>query len=231
MSLDRAKLAYLNESPKFANSSQTNNLTTQEYWQDIYEKVLQNGGGKGLAQEIANQKAATYQSRRLSDLSNQFVQYGTNPDGSVNNLGMSVLSQLRIEDPDSYTQLLSAYGMPKDVFAFNQQIQRDNNNAQNQLIAMNNQGRINSELQNQQYEETANLQALQARQQAELYQIKAQVDRKYANLGLQDKINVMAKSLIKYGGLDSQTAYLLASGVYNNIMVNHLISKKSHQHI
>ena len=91
MSLDRAKLAYLNESPKFANSSQTNNLTTQEYWQDIYEKVLQNGGGKGSAQEIANQKAATYQSRRLSDLSNQFVQYGTNPDGSVNNLGMSVL--------------------------------------------------------------------------------------------------------------------------------------------
>ena len=151
MSLDRAKLAYLNESPKFANSSQTNNLTTQEYWQDIYEKVLQNGGGKGLAQEIANQKAATYQSRRLSDLSNQFVQYGTNPDGSVNNLGMSVLSQLRIEDPDSYTQLLSAYGMPKDQYGFGLQLARDSIAAQNQLAAMGKQAEYNKAMQEEKY--------------------------------------------------------------------------------
>lgn len=219
ISLDRAKLAYLNETPQFnnTNTSTPNYLTTQEYWQDIYERVLKSGVGETAAREIATQKSAAYQSRKMSDLSSQFIQYGINPDGSVGDLGMGILAQLRNENPDAYTQLLSAYGMPKDVFAFNQQIQRDNNNAQNQLIAMNNQGRINSELQNQQYEETANLQALQARQQAELYQIKAQVDRKYANLGLQDKINVMAKSLIKYGGLDSQTAYLLASGVYNNI--------------
>lgn len=219
ISLDRAKLAYLNETPQFnnTNTSTPNYLTTQEYWQDIYERVLKSGVGETAAREIATQKSAAYQSRKINDLSSQFIQYGINPDGSVGDLGMGILAQLRNENPDAYTQLLSAYGMPKDVFAFNQQIQRDNNNAQNQLIAMNNQGRINSELQNQQYEETANLQALQARQQAELYQIKAQVDRKYANLGLQDKINVMAKSLIKYGGLDSQTAYLLASGVYNNI--------------
>lgn len=219
ISLDRAKLAYLNETPQFnnTNTSTPNYLTTQEYWQDIYERVLKSGVGETAAREIATQKSAAYQSRKINDLSSQFIQYGINPDGSVGDLGMGILAQLRNENPDAYTQLLSAYGMPKDVFAFNQQIQRDNNNAQNQLIAMNNQGRINSELQNQQYEETANLQALQARQQAELYQIKAQVDIKYANLGLQDKINVMAKSLIKYGGLDSQTAYLLASGVYNNI--------------
>lgn len=219
---ERSLLASLNESPKFnmqdASSVYTANpVSTQEYWQDIYERVLKSGVGETAAREIATQKAAAYQSRKINDLSSQFIQYGINPDGSVGDLGMGILAQLRNENPDAYTQLLSAYGMPKDVFAFNQQIQRDNNNAQNQLIAMNNQGRINSELQNQQYEETANLQALQARQQAELYQIKAQVDRKYANLGLQDKINVMAKSLIKYGGLDSQTAYLLASGVYNNI--------------
>lgn len=219
---ERSLLASLNENPKFnmqdASSVYTANpVSTQEYWQDIYERVLKSGVGETAAREIATQKAAAYQSRKINDLSSQFIQYGINPDGSVGDLGMGILAQLRNENPDAYTQLLSAYGMPKDVFAFNQQIQRDNNNAQNQLIAMNNQGRINSELQNQQYEETANLQALQARQQAELYQIKAQVDRKYANLGLQDKINVMAKSLIKYGGLDSQTAYLLASGVYNNI--------------
>ena len=219
---ERSLLASLNENPKFnmqdASSVYTANpVSTQEYWQQLYEEARAKGVGRTAAERYATQKSAAYQSRKMNDLSSQFIQYGINPDGSVGDLGMGILAQLRNENPDAYIQLLSAYGMPKDVFAFNQQIQRDNNNAQNQLIAMNNQGRINSELQNQQYEETANLQALQARQQAELYQIKAQVDRKYANLGLQDKINVMAKSLIKYGGLDSQTAYLLASGVYNNI--------------
>lgn len=190
---ERSLLASLNESPKFnmqdASSVYTANpVSTQEYWQQLYEEARAKGAGRTAAERYATQKSAAYQSRKINDLSSQFIQYGINPDGSVGDLGMGILAQLRNENPDAYTQLLSAYGMPKDVFAFNQQIQRDNNNAQNQLIAMNNQGRINSELQNQQYEETANLQALQARQQAELYQIKAQVDRKYANLGLQDKI-------------------------------------------
>lgn len=42
ISLDRAKLAYLNETPQFnnTNTSTPNYLTTQEYWQDIYERVL-----------------------------------------------------------------------------------------------------------------------------------------------------------------------------------------------
>lgn len=217
---ERALLASLNESPKFnmqdASSVYTANpVSTQEYWQDIYERVLKSGVGETAAREIATQKAAAYQSRKMNDLSSQFIQYGINPDGSVGDLGMGILAQLRNENPDAYTQLLSAYGMPKDVFAFNQQIQRDNNNAQNQLIAMNNQGRINSELQNQQYEETANLQALQARQQAELYQIKAQIDREYKNASLVDRMDIMRNKLIEYG-VNPQEAGLMAAGLYSD---------------
>ena len=216
---ERSLLASLNESPKFnmqdASSVYTANpVSTQEYWQDIYERVLKSGVGETAAREIATQKAAAYQSRKINDLSSQFIQYGINPDGSVGDLGMGILAQLRNENPDAYTQLLSAYGMPKDVFAFNQQIQRDNNNAQNQLIAMNNQGRINSELQNQQYEETANLQALQAQQQATLYQIKAQIDREYQNASLVDRMDVMRNKLIEYG-VNPQEAGLMAAGLYS----------------
>lgn len=217
---ERSLLASLNESPKFnmqdASSVYTANpVSTQEYWQDIYERVLKSGVGETAAREIATQKSAAYQSRKINDLSSQFIQYGINPDGSVGDLGMGILAQLRNENPDAYTQLLSAYGMPKDVFAFNQQIQRDNNNAQNQLIAMNNQGRINSELQNQQYEETANLQALQARQQAELYQIKAQIDREYKNASLVDRMDIMRNKLIEYG-VNPQEAGLMAAGLYSD---------------
>lgn len=216
---ERSLLASLNESPKFnmqdASSVYTANpVSTQEYWQDIYERVLKSGVGETAAREIATQKSAAYQSRKINDLSSQFIQYGINPDGSVGDLGMGILAQLRNENPDAYTQLLSAYGMPKDVFAFNQQIQRDNNNAQNQLIAMNNQGRINSELQNQQYEETANLQALQAQQQATLYQIKAQIDREYQNASLVDRMDIMRNKLIEYG-VNPQEAGLMAAGLYS----------------
>lgn len=216
---ERSLLASLNESPKFnmqdASSVYTANpVSTQEYWQDIYERVLKSGVGETAAREIATQKAAAYQSRKINDLSSQFIQYGINPDGSVGDLGMGILAQLRNENPDAYTQLLSAYGMPKDVFAFNQQIQRDNNNAQNQLIAMNNQGRINSELQNQQYEETANLQALQTQQQATLYQIKAQIDREYQNASLVDRMDIMRNKLIEYG-VNPQEAGLMAAGLYS----------------
>ncbi|WP_289128614.1 hypothetical protein [uncultured Megamonas sp.] len=216
---ERSLLASLNESPKFnmqdASSIYTANpVSTQEYWQDIYERVLKSGVGETAAREIATQKAAAYQSRKINDLSSQFIQYGINSDGSVGDLGMGILAQLRNENPDAYTQLLSAYGMPKDVFAFNQQIQRDNNNAQNQLIAMNNQGRINSELQNQKYKETANLQAIQAQQQVTLYQIKAQIDREYQNASLVDRMDIMRNKLIEYG-VNPQEAGLMAAGLYS----------------
>lgn len=216
---ERSLLASLNESPKFnmqdASSVYTANpVSTQEYWQQLYEEARAKGVGRTAAERYATQKSAAYQSRKMNDLSSQFIQYGINPDGSVGDLGMGILAQLRNENPDAYTQLLSAYGMPKDVFAFNQQIQRDNNNAQNQLIAMNNQGRINSELQNQQYEETANLQALQAQQQATLYQIKAQIDREYQNASLVDRMDIMRNKLIEYG-VNPQEAGLMAAGLYS----------------
>ena len=154
ISLDRAKLAYLNETPQFnnTNTSTPNYLTTQEYWQQLYEEARARGVGRTAAERYATQKSAAYQSRKMSDLSDQFISYGTNPDGSVNNLGMSMLAQLRLEDPDAFTQLLSAYGMPKDQYAFGLQLARDAVSAQNQLTAMDKQAKYNEELQQKIYD-------------------------------------------------------------------------------
>ena len=154
ISLDRAKLAYLNETPQFnnTNTSTPNYLTTQEYWQQLYEEARAKGVGRTAAERYATQKSAAYQSRKMSDLSDQFISYGTNPDGSVNNLGMSMLAQLRLEDPDAFTQLLSAYGMPKDQYAFGLQLARDAVSAQNQLTAMDKQAKYNEELQQKIYD-------------------------------------------------------------------------------
>lgn len=217
---ERAMLAAMNETPQFNADNATsryasNPMSTQEYWQNIYETVLKSGVGETAAREIATQKAAAYQTGRINDLSAQFVQYGVNPDGSVGNLGMSILSQLRTEDPDAYTQLLSAYGMPRDVFATSQQIRRDNNTAQNQMAAMQEQGRINSAMQNQKFEQTKQLEALQAEMQTALYEAKAQIDRAYSNASVTDKMTIMYNWLMQ-NGVDPQTAGLMAAGMYNS---------------
>lgn len=217
---ERAMMAAMNETPQFNTDDATsqyasNPMSTQEYWQQLYEEARARGAGRTAAERYATQKAAAYQTGRINDLSAQFVQYGVNPDGSVGNLGMSILSQLRTEDPDAYTQLLSAYGMPRDVFATSQQIRRDNNTAQNQMAAMQEQGRINSAMQNQKFEQTKQLEALQAEMQTALYEAKAQIDRAYSNASVTDKMTIMYNWLMQ-NGVDPQTAGLMAAGMYNS---------------
>ncbi|WP_304067372.1 hypothetical protein [Megamonas hypermegale] len=217
---ERAMLAAMNETPQFNADNATsqfasNPMSTQEYWQQLYEEARARGAGRTAAERYATQKAAAYQTGRINDLSAQFVQYGVNPDGSVGNLGMSILSQLRTEDPDAYTQLLSAYGMPRDVFATSQQIRRDNNTAQNQMAAMQEQGRINSAMQNQKFEQTKELEQLQAQMQTALYEAKSQIDRAYSNASVTDKMTIMYNWLMQ-NGVDPQTAGLMAAGVYNS---------------
>ena len=215
---DRAAMAGLYENPQFnaetANSRYgANPISTQAYWQQMYEQAMSKGVGREAAERYATQQAGVYQAEKMNDLSAQLVQFGVNPDGSVSDLGMSILAQMRNEDPDAYTQLLSAYGMPKDIFTFNNQIKRDNNTAANQINAMVTQGNINSEIQSQRAQQQAQLQAQQAQEQAALYQLKAQIDRQYKNASLVDKLNIMQAYLMQQG-VDSQTAGLMAAGVY-----------------
>ena len=217
---ERAMLAAMNETPQFNTDDATsqyasNPMSTQEYWQQLYEEARARGAGRTAAERYATQRAAAYQTGRINDLSAQFVQYGINPDGSVGNLGMSILSQLRTEDPDAYTQLLSAYGMPRDVFATSQQIRRDNNTAQNQMAAMQEQGRINSAMQNQKFEQTKQLEQLQAQTQVALYEAKAQIDKNYSNASIIDRMKIMYNWLMQ-NGVDPQTAGLMAAGMYNS---------------
>lgn len=216
---ERAMLTAINETPQFNTDNATsryasNPMSTQEYWQQLYDEAIERGAGRTAAERYATQRAAAYQAGRINDLSAQFIQYGINSDGSVDNLGMSILSQLRTEDPDAYTQLLSAYGMPRDIFATNQQIKRDNNTAQNRLIAMNKEGEINSRLQAEKAQQTIDLQTLNAQQQLALYEAKSQIDRAYQNASIADKMNIMYSWLIQ-NGVEPQTAGLMAAGLYS----------------
>lgn len=227
ISLDRAKLAYLNETPQFnnTNTSTPNYLTTQEYWQDIYERVLKSGVGETAAREIATQKSAAYQSRKMSDLSDQFISYGTNPDGSVNNLGMSMLAQLRLEDPDAFTQLLSAYGMPKDQYAFGLQLARDAVSAQNQLTAMDKQAKYNEELQQKRYDLEDRNDIEKNKRQDASYAYRAGIDTNNQKDLISYKANIEKQNNSNNNNLSKEEQKMF--GEINSLVFNLLSSAKN----
>ena len=227
ISLDRAKLAYLNETPQFnnTNTSTPNYLTTQEYWQDIYERVLKSGVGETAAREIATQKSAAYQSRKMSDLSDQFISYGTNPDGSVNNLGMSMLAQLRLEDPDAFTQLLSAYGMPKDQYAFGLQLARDAVSAQNQLTAMDKQAKYNEELQQKRYDLEDRNDIEKNKRQDASYAYRAGIDTNNQKDLISYKANIEKQNNSNNNNLSKEEQKMF--GEINSLVFNFLREKKA----
>lgn len=227
---ERSLLASLNESPKFnmqdASSVYTANpVSTQEYWQDIYERVLKSGVGETAAREIATQKSAAYQSRKMSDLSDQFISYGTNPDGSVNNLGMSMLAQLRLEDPDAFTQLLSAYGMPKDQYAFGLQLARDAVSAQNQLTAMDKQAKYNEELQQKRYDLEDRNDIEKNKRQDASYAYRAGIDTNNQKDLISYKANIEKQNNFNNNNLSKEEQKMF--GEINSLVFNLLSSAKN----
>lgn len=227
ISLDRAKLAYLNETPQFnnTNTSTLNYLTTQEYWQQLYEEARARGVGRTAAERYATQKSAAYQSRKMSDLSDQFISYGTNPDGSVNNLGMSMLAQLRLEDPDAFTQLLSAYGMPKDQYAFGLQLARDAVSAQNQLTAMDKQAKYNEELQQKRYDLEDRNDIEKNKRQDASYAYRAGIDTNNQKDLISYKANIEKQNNSNNNNLSKEEQKMF--GEINSLVFNLLSSAKN----
>lgn len=227
ISLDRAKLAYLNETPQFnnTNTSTPNYLTTQEYWQQLYEEARARGVGRTAAERYATQKSAAYQSRKMSDLSDQFISYGTNPDGSVNNLGMSMLAQLRLEDPDAFTQLLSAYGMPKDQYAFGLQLARDAVSAQNQLTAMDKQAKYNEELQQKRYDLEDRNDIEKNKRQDASYAYRAGIDTNNQKDLISYKANIEKQNNSNNNDLSKEEQKMF--GEINSLVFNLLSSAKN----
>ena len=227
ISLDRAKLAYLNETPQFnnTNTSTPNYLTTQEYWQQLYEEARARGVGRTAAERYATQKSAAYQSRKMSDLSDQFISYGTNPDGSVNNLGMSMLAQLRLEDPDAFTQLLSAYGMPKDQYAFGLQLARDAVSAQNQLTAMDKQAKYNEELQQKRYDLEDRNDIEKNKRQDASYAYRAGIDTNNQKDLISYKANIEKQDNSNNNNLSKEEQKMF--GEINSLVFNSLSSAKN----
>lgn len=87
--------------------------TSDDEWNDTYQKLKANGYRDSVARSIASQRAGAYQSKRIQALGTAFTQYGINPGtGEMNDYGAGILSQMYYEDPNAAGMFMSMYATP-----------------------------------------------------------------------------------------------------------------------
>lgn len=91
-------------------------MTSDEYYDMLYNKLRDNGVGPDMARKVAGQKAMVYKANRLSAYANGLSTNGIT-DGSINEIGQKILSQIALEKPEAYQNMLNMYALPKDQYA------------------------------------------------------------------------------------------------------------------
>lgn len=131
-SLAEASQNYLNDTYRGLNNILNHDMTSDEYYQQVFNRVKENGGTDTVATKIARERAGVYQAQRVSRLGSAFENYGVNPNGSVNNIGVQILAAMGQENPTSANFYSNNYGTPKDEYAYGNAIGLQNNQAKNQ---------------------------------------------------------------------------------------------------
>ena len=89
------------------------NMSSDEIYQNAYNIARKNGSTEDQARKFAQQQAGLYQSQRVQSLSDQFLNGGVNPDGTINNQGVATLAQLAQENPNQTNMLGNMYLNPQ----------------------------------------------------------------------------------------------------------------------
>ncbi|MDD6396797.1 MAG: hypothetical protein PUF95_00605, partial [Selenomonadaceae bacterium] len=93
-----------------------NNISSDEYYQNVFDIVKKNGGTDTQARQIAAEKAGIYQAKRIANLTDAFQNYGLNEGGSYNDVGARIIMSLLQENPTTANALATQYGTPKDDY-------------------------------------------------------------------------------------------------------------------
>lgn len=87
---------------------------------DIYYSTYRQAREQGLrgkvARELAAEAVANQKANRMQDLQQAFLNYGTNPDGSINDVGMFINQQIANENPAGMAVADNGYAKPKDMY-------------------------------------------------------------------------------------------------------------------
>lgn len=191
-SLQEAAQNFQNDTYRGVNNILNHDMTSDEYYNAVYKNVRKAGYTDTEARNEAYRRAGIYQAQRMARLSSAFANYGTNANGSVNNVGVQILAAMGNENPTTANFYANNYGSPKDDYHFGQQIGLQNNQAANQL-----QNGLAMDKDKFQYnEQSANN---NVGRQIAVHQAAAQAAEYYKNLGWQDRVNMTARYLMQAG--------------------------------
>lgn len=132
-SLQEAQQNYQTDLYRGLNNVLNHDMTSDEYYQQVYDRVRKAGYTDTEARKAAAQRAGIYQAQRVARLSGAFQNYGLNPSGSMNNIGVQILSAMGQENPGVANVFANMYGTPKDDYNYGHEIGKQNNFANNQL--------------------------------------------------------------------------------------------------
>ena len=187
-------------------------MSTEEYYNMLYNKFRGMGYGYDACQRIASEKAQVYQAQRITDLASQFTSKGLGSSGAINNYGAQVLVKIAQESPQSYEILSRMYATPKDDYGFNKSVQQAVLNSDLQWkrddhLLDNEEKKANSNL-----ERTKNLHGFDANLNVQQKEALAQIELKTKGMELRQRYGIMFDTA-KQLGLDDKSASQYALGI------------------
>lgn len=181
---------------------------TDTYY-STYRKALDQGLRDKVADELAREAVANQKANRMQDLQQAFLNYGTNPDGSINDVGMFINQQIANMNPAGMAVADNGYAKPKDMYELAAQLTKmgmtDFYNAQGQERAFGYNQR-GADAQQARAKDMATFNAnLTMEQKTALANLELQTQ----GLALQQKQDIYY-NWFKQAGLDDNSAALMA---------------------
>ena len=197
-----------------------NDMTSDEYYQQVFNRVKQNGGTDTQAAQLAREQAMVYQAQRLARFRNGFYNYGISPDGSISNIGAQILDSMYQEKPTSIALADKYYAKPADDYTYKKKVDYANVvdaikrgdmrlNKDLTIDLNNNTFTNNAKLKNMDYAHQVEMANISYTQKQSLMAAQAAAQ----NMVGQQKYDFIYQKVKEAGGSDMDAARLALSGM------------------
>lgn len=96
-------------------------MTSDDYYNNIYNRLRQNGYSDKVSRNVAAKRAGQYQAQRMAKLQDALFAYGMSPRGSINQTGARLLYMMSGENANAANYYANMFAGPKQDYAFNRQ--------------------------------------------------------------------------------------------------------------
>jgi hypothetical protein len=192
-----------------------NSKTSDDYYMDAYNKIMDAGGYEGTAREVAGDAARKYQAEQTKKLRDAFLTYGMDGRGVVNQNGEVLLGMMANENPALAEILAKTNPMPVQNWNFENGLITANEGFKRDLQKMGEQfaqrDKERREGFQHDFQKAAYLSDLETKKALTIKQGYAQIDQMVKNMD-RDRANAEAyrQCLVLAGGDEAMAQQLFA---------------------